>query len=43
MVGVAPRMDTKKTRVKEIGLYAQNMLTDLGSVVKFMEVTCMTF
>ena len=42
MVGVAPRMDIKKTRVKEIGLYAQNVLTDLGSVVKIIELTYMT-
>ena len=31
------RMDTKRTCVqKEIGLYAQNMLTILGSIVNMM-------
>jgi hypothetical protein len=32
-LGVAPRMDTKKTCLKEIGLHAQNMIIILGAIV----------
>ena len=31
-LGVAPRIDTKKTYLKETGLHAQNMITILGSI-----------
>ena len=41
-LGVDLRMDTKKTRSKEIGPCAHNMLTILGSIVNMIEGTYMT-
>ena len=35
-LGVAPNMDTKKTYFKEIGLYAQNLITILESIVNII-------
>ena len=41
-LGVAPRTDTKKTCLKEIGLHAQNMISILGSIVSMIGRTYMT-
>jgi hypothetical protein len=39
---VAPRTDTKKTCLKEIGLYGQNMITILDSIVNVVGEIFMT-
>ena len=39
---VAPRTDTKKMCLKEIGLHAQNMITILDSIVNVIGETFMT-
>lgn len=41
-LGVAPRMPTKKTQLKEVGLRTQNLIIIVGTIVNIIGRTYMT-